>query len=123
MNPAETLLFVYGTLKRGGRNHDRLAEQTYVGAARTGPGFILYSLGDYPGLVAEPADRGGVAGEVWSVTASSLAQLDAFEGVGEGLYRRERIPLLPPFADTPVETYVYARNLAGHPVIGSVWRE
>jgi gamma-glutamylcyclotransferase (GGCT)/AIG2-like uncharacterized protein YtfP len=123
VTPAKKLLFVYGTLKRGCGNHDRLAGLTFIGEARTRPGFVLYSLGDYPGLVAEPADRDGVTGEVWSVDVASLARLDAFEGVAEGLYRREHIPLLPPFADLPVETYFYARNSGGHRLIGSDWRE
>ena len=57
MNPPScadsTLVFVYGTRKRGGSNHHYLAGQTLIGTARTVAGFTLYSLGDYPGLVAE----------------------------------------------------------------------
>lgn len=118
-----TLLFVYGTLKRGCSNHRHLADQTYVGEARTPPGFRLYDLGGYPGIVAEPADREGVAGEVWSVDDAALARLDRFEGVHEGLYRREPIALLPPFADRRVEAYVSPMSVSGRPKVGSLWRE
>src|SRR4051812_12996853 len=93
-----TLLFVYGTLKRGCSNHDHLAGQRFVGPARTQPGFRLYDLGGYPGIVAQPDDTLGVIGEVWAVDDDILRDLDQFEGVHEGLYRRELIGLQPPFA-------------------------
>jgi len=118
-----TLLFVYGTLKRGCKNHHLLAGQTYVGDARTAPGCRLYDLGDFPGMVADITDTVGVTGEVWSVSAPALARLDAFEGVPEGLYRRERVTLLAPFADAEVHTYFYARAVAGFPALGPTWIE
>jgi gamma-glutamylcyclotransferase (GGCT)/AIG2-like uncharacterized protein YtfP len=118
-----TLIFVYGTLKRGGRNHHYLAGQQFLGEARTGPGFTLYSLGDYPGMVRAPADPAGVTGEVWAVDAAGRQKLDELEGLDEGLYERAPVVLLPPFAGQPVETYLYLRDLSGRPAIGSVWRE
>ena len=116
-----SLVFVYGTLKRGGSNHSHLAGQTFVGEARTPPGFRLYELDGYPGMIALTGDRDGVTGEVWSVDAVCLAQLDLLEGLAEGLYRRERVRLLPPFADQPVEAYLYVRSVTGRKDLGSVW--
>lgn len=118
---AETLVFVYGTLKRGGENHSFLAGQTFVGDARTVPGFRLYELDAYPGMVASPDDREGVTGELWSVDSATQSQLDELEGVDAGLYRRERIQLQPPFERFDVETYLYARPIAGRREIGSSW--
>jgi gamma-glutamylaminecyclotransferase len=109
----ETLVFVYGTLKRGGSNHRCLAGQKFVGEGRTLPGFRLFDLGEYPGMVPHVDDRAGVSGEVWAVDADCLARLDVLEGIAEGLYRREFITLLPPFADRPIETYLYARTAEG----------
>lgn len=120
---AEKLIFVYGTLKRGGSNHHFLASQKFLGAAHTAPGFRLYALGGYPGMVAKPDDRDGVTGEVWSVGADALVRLDALEGLDEGLYRRELLPLLAPFADRAIEGYLYARPIAGHRELGSTWKE
>jgi gamma-glutamylcyclotransferase (GGCT)/AIG2-like uncharacterized protein YtfP len=123
-----TLVFVYGTLKRDGSNHAQLAGQTWVGPARTSPGFTLYSLGEYPGLVAEPADRSGVTGELWAVDAAALARLDAFEGVDEGLYARVPAPLsswpetLPANEAARAWMYLYLRDLTGRPHIGFEWR-
>ena len=116
-------VFVYGTLKRGCKNHHHLAGQTFVGEARTPPGFRLYHLGDYPGMVAEPTDNEGVTGEVWEVDAASLAHLDDFEGVSEGLYSRVLVQITSATGDTQADTYLYARSVEGLPAIGSAWRE
>ena len=39
-----TAVFTYGTLKRGGSNHALMAGQTFLGAARTAPGYTLHAL-------------------------------------------------------------------------------
>ena len=118
-----TLLFVYGTLKRGCQNHHHLAGQAFVGPARTRPGLTLCDLGGFPTIVTRAADTQGVVGEVWSVDDDALRRLDAFEGVHEGLYRRERIQLEPPFADREVDVYVSAVPVTDRPEIGSEWIE
>lgn len=115
------LLFIYGTLKRGGENHALLESQFYLGAARTVPGYTLYSLGSYPGLVAEPGDLAGVEGELWRVDSPCLTRLDDLEGLGEGLYVRQPVPLADPATATAVETYFYARDIGGHQPIGHCW--
>jgi len=117
-----TRVFVYGTLKRGGLNHHFLAGQKFLGEARTAPGYRLYSLGDYPGMVRSADPTHEVAGEVWAVDAAGLAALDELEGVKEGLYERVPVPLAPPFAGQPVESYLYLRSLEGRPPIGPVWK-
>ncbi len=117
------LIFVYGTLKRGCRNHHHLAGQKLVSAARTVPGFTLYDLGGYPGLVPHAADRTGVAGEIWSVDAEALRRLDAFEGVHEGLYRRAPIALQAPHAAAVVDAYYSGLGVDGRREVGAEWRE
>jgi hypothetical protein len=42
------LLFVYGTLKRGAKNHCHLAGQHFVAAAQDCPGFELRDMGGCP---------------------------------------------------------------------------
>ena len=119
----KTLLFVYGTLKKGCRNHRQLAGQAFIGPARTVPGFRLFDLGGYPGIVATTGDQAGVVGEVWEVEAGCLSRLDRFEGVHEGLYRREPIPLKPPFANQTIDAYVSALTVVGCRDVGSEWIE
>ena len=116
-------IFVYGSLKRGHRNHAFLQGQSFLGTAHTVAGFRLFDLGDYPGMVAWPEDKTGVAGEVWAVNAACLVQLDQLEGTAEGLYRRAPVPLLAPFAGQTVETYFYLHPIDGRRDAGSVWIE
>jgi len=116
-----SLIFVYGTLKRGGTNHHNLADQVLVGAAQTSAGFCLYNVGTFPGMVRRADDRDGVTGEIWDVTAECLARLDELEDTAHGMYRRETVPLAPPWDQGPVETYIYLRNVKTLPHIGSNW--
>jgi Uncharacterized conserved protein len=124
---SRTILFVYGTLKRGGANQDQMSGQVFLGPARTAPGVTLYSLGDYPGLVADENDREGVTGELWAVDAEGLARLDAFEGVPEGLYVREPARLvehpagIPPADAARAQLYRYLRAVDPSARIGSTW--
>ena len=117
-----TRVFVYGTLKRGGDNHHYIAYQQFLGEARTAAGFMLYSLGDYPGMVRAPDDTAGVTGELWAVDDTCLQQLDLLEGVNEGLCERVVITLAVPADDQPVETYLYLRSVTGRPALGSEFR-
>jgi gamma-glutamylcyclotransferase (GGCT)/AIG2-like uncharacterized protein YtfP len=121
--PPRKLLFVYGTLKRGCANHHFLEGQEFIGEARTAPGFRLYALGGFPGMVANKADRDGVTGEIWAVDAEALVRLDALEGLAEGMYRRDPIPLLAPYADQGIEGYIYNRSVKHRRDLGGTWRE
>jgi gamma-glutamylaminecyclotransferase len=118
-----SLIFVYGTLKRGCSNHHYLAGQTLLGEARTAPGFALFDLGGYPGMVALPGESGSVSGEVWEVDTDCLERLDALEGTAEGLYRREAAALLEPFAGRGVEAYFFLQSVEGRGRLGATWRE
>ena len=117
-----TEIFVYGTLKHGGHNHHFMVGQTFMGTAHTVPGYTLYDLGGYPGMVAEPDDLDGVGGEVWSVDDSCLAGLDVLEGTAEGLYERRSVPLCPPYADHRVEAYFYLKSLGERTKAGQEWK-
>ena len=83
-----TILFVYGTLKRGERNYFRLADQEFLGEVLTAPRYRVVDLGPYPGLVRDAASGLAVHGELFAVTDRCLAELDAFEDVP----RQEDVP-------------------------------
>lgn len=117
-----TTLFIYGTLKRGGTNHLLLADQRFIATACTPPGYRLFVVADYPGLVRDSTAQRGVQGELWDVDSSKLAELDSFEGVPEKLYRREPVPLTSPHHNLAVETYLYLRTIRGRrPIIDGKW--
>lgn len=115
-------IFVYGTLKLGGSNHSFLASQRFIGPARTCPGFTLYELEGYPGMVVDPTDRSGVTGELWAVDDRTLATLDQLEGLEEGLYRRGPVPLAAPDQHRSVEAYLYLRSVQGRRHVGATWQ-
>lgn len=81
---------VYGTLKRGHRNHHLLQEARFLGSA-TLNGIALHDLGPYPGAIRDTASQAVV--EIFEINAATLKQLDALEGYlvaapQEGLYDR-----------------------------------
>ena len=88
--PNETLVFVYGRLRRGEADHRFLAGARYVGETHTVSNFTLVDLGGLPGLVA--GGDSAVHGEVWAVSPATLAMIDELEDHPE-TFRRTRIEL------------------------------
>jgi gamma-glutamylaminecyclotransferase len=107
----EELLFVYGTLKRGGRNQARLAGQQFVCPARTVPRFRLNLTETHPCLVRAERDGRAVWGEVWQVDAATLRALDEFEEVPDP-FNRETIEL---DNGMKVQAYLYQRDVSSLP--------
>lgn len=114
----EHIVFVYGTLLRGERNHRLLEKARFVGEAVTEPGFELADLGTFPAMLFGHGP--GVAGEVYAVDGQTLAALDRLERHPH-FYRRTHVTLVNgPCADA----YVLDAELAnGRPRIASGdWR-
>ncbi len=78
LNPAEYLLFVYGTLMSEEPEHARLAGAKALGAVATEAGFDLVDLGVEPALVA--GGTSSVRGELYALTAAQLAAIDVHHG-------------------------------------------
>lgn len=112
-----TLLFVYGTLKRGERNHHRLGGSRFVGEARTRPRYRMFRIDWYPGLV-ECADGAAIEGELWLVEEATLRQLDDYEGVPTW-FARQAIEIEG--EARRVEAYYYQGEVAGKEVCGVRW--
>lgn len=89
---AETLLFVYGTLRRGLANHALLADARFVGAATTAERFALFFDG-IPFLAPGPPVH-HVRGEVYAVDATTLAAVDRLEGHPQWYHRRPIVVVL-----------------------------
>ncbi|MFQ3786339.1 gamma-glutamylcyclotransferase [Halomonas sp. A29] len=84
------LVAVYGTLKRGQRNHFWLESADFLGSDRLASA-TLYDLGPFPGAKSEPSR--GVEVEVFRVDAALLTELDRLEDFRPrqphaGLYHR-----------------------------------
>jgi gamma-glutamylcyclotransferase (GGCT)/AIG2-like uncharacterized protein YtfP len=101
-----TRVFVYGTLRRGGRNdiHRYQPMPRFVTTARVRG--RLYHLGRYPGLLLGHGEW--VLGEVYDVTPSVLLQLDHLEGLlpqPTGEYHRRTVAVDTP--DGPMPCLLY----------------
>ncbi len=92
-NIATTILFVYGTLKRGLRNHHLIGHQEFLGEAVTEPRYRVIDLGPHPGLIIDNANGLPVKGELWAVNERCLAELDAFEEA-PGPFVREPVAIV-----------------------------
>lgn len=112
-------LFVYGTLMRDGPRHGLLADQRFLGEARTRPYYALFDLGEYPGLVHRPEEGRAIHGELYEVPASLIERLDRIEDA-PSLFRLESILI----ADNPREViaYFYQRDTVVFPLCeGDCW--
>jgi gamma-glutamylcyclotransferase (GGCT)/AIG2-like uncharacterized protein YtfP len=84
------LVFVYGSLRRGGAGAMslRFPDSKFIAEAKVGGS--LYDLGAYPGLLLSESDS-LVTGEVYEVDDKLLNELDAFEASSD--YRRKQVEI------------------------------
>jgi gamma-glutamylcyclotransferase (GGCT)/AIG2-like uncharacterized protein YtfP len=84
------LVFVYGTLRRGGAGamSVRFPDAKFI--ADTEVGGSLYDLGAYPGLLLGESNS-SVVGEVYEVDDEILNRLDDFEA--SSYYRRKQVEI------------------------------
>ena len=77
-------VFVYGTLRKGGRNDINLLSPTpcYVGMGEVKG--VLYHIDWYPGLTLGGEEAVNVVGEVYAIEPALEAVLDRIEGIVEG---------------------------------------
>lgn len=91
---SKELVFVYGTLRRGGSNAFRMDGAEFVGKGRVEG--KLHVITWYPGLIPG-SGLGWVTGEVYRVGPDQMKALDEFEGLSAGEiegseYRRVKVP-------------------------------
>lgn len=84
----QDLVFVYGSLRRGQRNHHFLGASRFLGMHKTAPDYTMLVVGAYPGVIAR--GQHSIVGEIYRVSAATLAQLDLLEECPEA-YERKRI--------------------------------
>ena len=114
-------VFVYGTLRRGGRNDIArfLPAPAYVADASIAG--TLYDFGSYPGAVLGGA--GSVVGEIHAITSALEAQLDQLEEVSaddSGEYIKREVKVQAGARELVCLVYeIHPNRIAGRPVIAS----
>ncbi|KAK7341198.1 hypothetical protein VNO80_24124 [Phaseolus coccineus] len=97
-----TVIFTYGTLKRGFSNHPllqdliRTGDASFVGTYRTAGKYPLV-CGPYrvPFLLNIPGSGCWVHGELYSVSTRGLVRMDELEGTSRAHYERLPIKVVP----------------------------
>ncbi|KQX23041.1 gamma-glutamylcyclotransferase [Variovorax sp. Root434] len=114
-------VFVYGTLRRGGRNDIARYRPAPVWIGEASIAGTLYDLGAYPGVVLGGTRR--VRGEVYVVEPAVEAALDVLEevaadGSGEYIKRQVRVEVGGQGLDCLVYE-IHPARIAGRRVIES----
>lgn len=108
-------IFVYGTLKKGGKFHHELTKDPtirFAGEARIRARLYELPGEDYPGAV--PTTKNSyVHGQLFSTEdpLKTLRALDEFEGVDEGLFRRKKVDAWRGRKRTKAWAYFYTRSV------------
>lgn len=97
------LVFTYGTLMTGRKNHYIIKEGKCLGDAYI-KGFALYDLGEYPGIKSEEGKT--VKGELYEISEELLPDLDYFESDG-CLYNRVAVNVYMEEEEYKAFVYVY----------------
>ena len=109
---------VYGTLRKGQRNHYYLRDEKFIGEFESEPVFSLYAVSTYPGLIQN--GNTSVKMEVYEVDELKMKQLDTLEGYSgkvssHNLYERKN--MITPFGMAKV--YLYNQTYKKTPLITS----
>jgi len=109
---SSSLLFVYGTLKLGGKRHHEIAERAeLLGAARIQGQLFRIRGQTYPG--AFPGDSGDyIQGELYRLATplETLKRLDEIEGCKEGLFIRRLVDVWQGNRRMKAWVYFYSRE-------------
>ncbi|XP_073293432.1 putative gamma-glutamylcyclotransferase At3g02910 [Primulina huaijiensis] len=110
-----SLIFVYGTLKRGFYNHSLISDLVHTGdAAFIGPRATLDAFplvcgpNGIPYLINLPGSGQLIRGELYSVSSDrGLARLDELEGVDRAHYERLPVAVVSDGGDEVVHAEAY----------------
>jgi gamma-glutamylcyclotransferase (GGCT)/AIG2-like uncharacterized protein YtfP len=113
---APQYLFVYGTLKRGARSHRELVRNhavRFISEARMRGDLYKLDGESFPGAVPTSAPNRFVEGHLFALhdPQKTLPGLDGFEGVDEGLFRRDLVDVWARGRRLKAWAYLYARPL------------
>ena len=73
-----TILFVYGSLKKGHKHHSMLGKDSvFIGKVETEPDYLLYDTGPYPGMIQVKQGEGrAIEGELYRLQPKQMLALD-----------------------------------------------
>jgi gamma-glutamylcyclotransferase (GGCT)/AIG2-like uncharacterized protein YtfP len=113
----ETLLFVYGTLMRGGKFHSALENSPnveFLGQAEIRGELYRLRGGEFPGAVSTSRPDRFVHGELYCLRDPdrTLARIDELEGCREGLFKRSFVDVWQNGKEHKAWTYFYCKSVS-----------
>lgn len=113
----KTLLFVYGTLMRGGKLHHALAPSPkvkFMGRAKIRAELYRPRGEEYPGAIRSSKPNRFVYGELYNLLDPDriLRRVDELEGCDEGLFRRRLIDVWQNGKKHRAWSYFYAKSVS-----------
>lgn len=102
----ETIIFVYGTLKRGFDNESYLKNATFIDRAITVDKYpMILQNPSFPYLINDKGNGHQIKGEVYSIDDEIILKIDELEGTPEHYYREYIDVRLQNGDSIKVETY------------------
>ncbi len=115
------LIFVYGTLVKGGRLHYNIEGAEYIGDYAL-EGYAMYSImGRYPGIISAEGET--TLGEVYEISYDNLRRLDIVEGDD---YHRITVDVsdIAMGGILKCKTYIYTRQVdIADKIPENIWKE
>jgi gamma-glutamylcyclotransferase (GGCT)/AIG2-like uncharacterized protein YtfP len=113
----KTLLFVYGTLMRGGKLHRALAPSPnvrFAGKAKIRAELYRLRGEEYPGAVPTSKLNRFVHGELYTLSNPDriLKRIDKIEGCDEGLFMRRLVDVWQNGKKHRAWTYLYGKPVS-----------
>ena len=84
------LLFVYGTLRRGGSANHKMRGAKFIVTTHTNGGYALAKYHGLPGIMESGKSNEVVKGDLYEVTEDHLYELDRYE---DRRYQRKLVDL------------------------------
>jgi len=113
----KSVIFCYGTLKKGQCRGKVLSDQKFLGNAKTIPAYSLFNCGTYPALVKQ--GNTSVEGELYEVDEDCLKRLDRIEGA-PFLYKQAKVEL-ETHPELDCKTYIYQQSVKSLTECGCSW--
>lgn len=112
-----SILFTYGTLKKGFKNHKLIENSKYIDTGKI-VGFDLYDLGPFPGIKEGTEE---VFGEIYEIDRETLKRIDRLESEGI-LYNRETVDVVTEDSHLTAMTYILNIDVNNTKRIHREWR-
>lgn len=112
------VVFVYGSLKKGYKQHAMIGQGKFLETVETAPNYLLYDLGPYPGMIEVHKGEGRkIEGEIYRLTPEEYKNLNKHVPYG---FKNREIEVIG--VDLPqIIALIYKQGIDRFPDCGTSW--